>query len=235
MSVYTALMQQWRYPFAILGIVFVLIGYAFWPKQRTIPVLIFHDVASSTRPADSYTVEQSLLSRELDHLKASGYTPLTFSVAETLRKQKRLPAKPVILSFDDALPGQMLALSELKSRGMSATFFVPSDLVGDAVHMNWNDVRTIAAAGMEIGGHTANHVHLGDLNEDGLTREIIGDKQRIEAELGRTITVFAYPFQEQTEAAPDTVRSAGYTIVRDSPEFRSTVMVNSFDSFLKAI
>jgi peptidoglycan/xylan/chitin deacetylase (PgdA/CDA1 family) len=228
-------MHQWRYPFALLGIVFVLIGYALWPKQRTIPVLIYHDIASTTQPADSYTVERGLFAQELEYLKQNGYTVLTFSSAQMLREQKQLPERPVILSLDDALPGQLLALEELRARAMTATFFIPSDLVGDSAHLNWSAVRMIAASGMEIGGHTANHLHLADLDTAGLEREITGDKQRIEAELGKTLIVFAYPFREKTDSAQATVGRAGYTIVRDSPEFRSSVLTNSFAVFLNAL
>lgn len=228
-------MREWRYPFALLGIVFVLIGYALWPKHHPIPVLIYHDVATSTQMHDSYTVETTLLARELDHLKSEGYTPLSFATATTLRETHQLPKKPIIISFDDALPGQRLALDMLKAREMPATFFIASDLVGDAVHLNWTDVRAIAAAGMEIGGHTAHHTHVSELDETGLENEIVGDKRHIEAELGREISVFAYPFRELTENAQTYVDQAGYTVVRDTAAYKSTVMTNSFDAFLKAI
>lgn len=228
-------MREWRYPFAMLGIIFVLIGYAFWPKTSAIPVLIYHDIATSTQLSDSYTVERSLLARELDHLRSNGYTPMTFFTAETLRAERKLPKKPIIITFDDALPGQLFALDELRSRTIPATFFIPSSLVGDAAHLRWDDVRAIAAAGMEIGGHTANHVRVGEINETGLENEIVGDKNHIEAELGKTITVFAYPFREPTDVAQSYVDKAGYAIVRDTPAYAGTVMTNSFDAFLRAI
>lgn len=228
-------MNQWRYPFALLGIVFILIGYAFWPKNSLIPVLIYHDISAAKQPTDSYTVERELLARELDHLKTKGYTPLTFAGAQLLREQNKLPNKPIIISFDDALPGQRQVIDLLRERGMSATFFIPSDLVGDTTHMSWDGIRSVAGAGMEIGGHTKNHVHLREMKGEGLTNEIVGDKQHIEAEIGKPITVFAYPYREKSDAADEIVARAGYTIVRDAPAFRSTVMINSFEAFLKAL
>jgi peptidoglycan/xylan/chitin deacetylase (PgdA/CDA1 family) len=215
--------------------VFVLIGFAVWPRHHAIPVLIYHDVATSTRPSDAYTTELTLLNRELDYLKTEGYTPLSFSSAQMLSEQKRLPKKPVILTFDDALPGHMRALEALRAHGFAATFFIPSDLVGDSVHLSWRDVQALAAAGMEIGGHTANHAHVRELNAVGLENEIVGDKRHIEAEIGKPITVFAYPFQERTAESDAIVANAGYTIVRDTKEFRSTVLKNSFEIFLAAL
>jgi peptidoglycan/xylan/chitin deacetylase (PgdA/CDA1 family) len=101
--------------------------------------------------------------------------------------------------------------------------------------MDWVRVREIADSGMEIGGHTANHVHVEQLNLAGLNDEILTDKHRIESEIGRSITVFAYPFQEKTDAAAAALVRAGYTVVRDDDVFKSAVMTNSFDAFLKAI
>lgn len=225
----------WRYPYALLGIVFVLIGFALWPRHHAIPVLIYHDVSTSTRPSDAYTTELSLLNRELDYLKTEGYTPLSFVSAQMLREQKQLPKKPVILTFDDALPGHMLALDALRAHGFPATFFIPSDLVGDSVHLSWRNVQALAAGGMEIGGHTANHVHVGQLNAIGYENEIVADKHRIEAEIGKQISVFAYPFQERTAESDVVVANAGYTIVRDTKEFRSTVLQNSFETLLAAL
>ncbi len=229
------MLGPWRYPFALLGIVFVLIGYALWRHDSRIPVLIYHDVSASARPQGDYTVELALFTKQLDYLRESGYTPLTFATATILREQRQLPAKPVIITFDDALPGQMLVVPLLQTRGIPATFFVTSGLVGDSAHLSWDNIRAIADSGMEIGGHTANHVHPLHMNEIGLTNEIRGDKQHIEAELGKTISVFAYPFQERDEKTDLIVAKAGYTIVRDTTAFRSTVMTNSFESFLSAL
>ncbi len=230
-----SMVSAWRYPFALFGIILVLIGYAFWPKQSLIPVLIYHDIGTSTLPSRSYTVEAALLSRSLDYLQKEGYTPLTFTTATLLQENDSLPKKPIIISFDDALPGHMLAAQILRSRNLSATFFINSDLVGDSVHLSWEHVRSIASASMEIGGHTANHIHPLEMNVIGLEHEIVADKQRIETEIGKPIVVFAYPFQERNEYTDTVVERAGYTIVRDSPTFKSSVMTNSFDSFLYAL
>ncbi len=229
--------SPWRYPFALLGIVFILIGYAFWPRHRTIPVLIYHDVATSTHPADGYTVESTLLSKELAYLKENGYTPLSFAVAQTLAASSHLPEHPIILTFDDALPGQSEnVLPQLIAQGIPATFFITSDLVGDSAHMNWQDVLAIASAGMEIGGHSKTHAHLQTESDAALVNEIAGDKTNIEHEIGHPITVFAYPFEEHDTRTDAAVQNAGYTIVRDDDaRFRSTVLTNSFDAFLKAI
>lgn len=228
---------MWRYPYALLGIVFVLIGVSLWPRHTTVPVLIYHDIATSSQPSDSYTVEASLLSRELDYLKEEGYTQLTFAAAQTLAENNKLPQRAIVITFDDALVAQYShALPLLRSHGISATFFITSDLIDTRRYLSWAQVRALSDAGMEIGGHSRTHPHLLPLTDPQLQNEVTGDKTNIERELGRGINVFAYPFQEHDARTDAVVQAAGYTIVRDDTKhFRSTVMTNSFDEFLKAI
>ena len=52
----------------------------------------------------------------------------------------------------------------------------------------------MADAGMTIGSHTMNHVHLADLNDDGAEAELRDSKQLIETELGRPCEHFCCPF-----------------------------------------
>ncbi len=229
------MISAWKYPYALLGIAFVLVGYALWPSQK-IPVLIYHDISTSTYPAEAFTTEATLLERELRYLQDKGYTTLSFANAAVLSESKKLPNKPVILTFDDALRGHSeLALPLLRKHGLHATFFINSDIVGDAVHMRWEDVQKISEAGMEIGGHGATHAHVLQLNDAGLRREVADDKKRIEQEIGRAISVFAYPFQERSDRTDAAVIESGYTLLRDTSSFKNTVMTNSFDAFLEAL
>ncbi|MBI5865093.1 MAG: polysaccharide deacetylase family protein [Planctomycetes bacterium] len=75
--------------------------------------------------------------------------------------------------------------------------------------MRWEELRDWCAAGMEVGGHTRSHPLLSALTEDEIRREIIGCKLDIEAELGRPLRLFAYPygshdaFDERCERAAD--------------------------------
>jgi peptidoglycan/xylan/chitin deacetylase (PgdA/CDA1 family) len=59
--------------------------------------------------------------------------------------------------------------------------------------MTWDDIRALRAGGMHIGGHTVNHRMLGQLTTDEQEEEIVGCKQRIEAELGFPMRSLSYP------------------------------------------
>jgi peptidoglycan/xylan/chitin deacetylase (PgdA/CDA1 family) len=59
--------------------------------------------------------------------------------------------------------------------------------------MTWDNIRQLRAAGMHIGGHTVSHPVLARLAADEQEAEIVGCKERIEAELGEPMRYFSYP------------------------------------------
>lgn len=64
----------------------------------------------------------------------------------------------------------------------------PKDLM-----MDGRQLRELAQAGMEIGGHTARHPILAKLDAAAASREIAEGKDYLEAALGEKIRLFAYP------------------------------------------
>ncbi len=69
---------------------------------------------------------------------------------------------------------------------------VPDDAFSD-LYMNWEQVRSLTAAGIDIGGHTRSHPILSRIPLDQAHGEISESKQRIEAEIGKPLRLFAYP------------------------------------------
>lgn len=84
----------------------------------------------------------------------------------------------------------------------------------DALYMTWDDARALAAAGVELGGHTVGHPILSKLDEDAQRREIGGCARSIESATGRAPTSFAYPFGrswDYDERSVAAARTAGFT------------------------
>jgi peptidoglycan/xylan/chitin deacetylase (PgdA/CDA1 family) len=71
-----------------------------------------------------------------------------------------LPARPVILTFDDGTADWLsTVLPLLRAHGMVAEFYVTLDAIAGH-RISWADVETLAANGMGIGAHDVNHVQL---------------------------------------------------------------------------
>ena len=65
---------------------------------------------------------------------------------------------------------------------------LPNDLM-----MTTEQLKTLHAAGMEIGGHTARHPILAGLDDTAALKEIADGKEILEVMLGERIRLFAYP------------------------------------------
>jgi len=76
--------------------------------------------------------------------------------------------------------------------------------------MSWDDLRTLAAAGWEIGAHTCSHPHLPQLGTDAIARELAESRAVCERELGRPCRSVAYPFGEADDRARAVAADAGY-------------------------
>jgi peptidoglycan/xylan/chitin deacetylase (PgdA/CDA1 family) len=219
-------------------------------KDHFIPVIVYHDIlpAGAVAAPGSYAVPADLLAKELDYLRDAGITPITFDDAlRAMQHEGSLPQKPIIITFDDAIYHQIqYAFPLLEQHGARAVFFIPSGFIGKVGRLSWSDIRSLAHAGMEIGGHTKTHSHIRNLNGAALQDEISGDKQVIEREIGKSVDTFAYPFGEQSPAIDLTLASAGYRIARASDPsapkqdkgiyiFGASVIDDSFYHFLSAL
>ena len=80
--------------------------------------------------------------------------------------------------------------------------------------LTWDEVRQMAAAGIEFGAHTRTHPILSRLaSERELRAEIAGSKQRIEQQVGRAVEHFCYPNGAREDVSPqvvEAVRAAGF-------------------------
>jgi peptidoglycan/xylan/chitin deacetylase (PgdA/CDA1 family) len=76
--------------------------------------------------------------------------------------------------------------------------------------MTWDQLRSLADNGVEIGSHGVSHAHLPTLSDDELRRELTESKEAIESEFGRPCTEIAYPYGEHDERVRAFARRAGY-------------------------
>lgn len=197
-------------------------------RRFPVPILMYHHVERMPL-APPPVFAGSYLSRErfaehLDRLAAWGRTPLTLGEAvRRWRAGEPLPARPVVLTFDDGCACfAEHAFPELERRGFPATLFALSGELGGS--NRWDEaagerrerllgaeaLAELATAGIEIGSHGHRHLDLRGAAPETLRRELEGSKQRLEAIVGRPVESFCYPFGHFDERASDAARSAGY-------------------------
>jgi peptidoglycan/xylan/chitin deacetylase (PgdA/CDA1 family) len=136
-----------------------------------------------------------------------------------IRDAKPLPAKPVLLTFDDAISDlHEHAFPLLERYGFPAVVFVPTNCVGKGNLWNhslgykWRPCLTTeqiqywSRRGIEFGAHSRNHPDLTKLEEPDLEDEVVGSQSDLERIIGSPITTFAYPYGPYNDAASECVK-----------------------------
>jgi peptidoglycan/xylan/chitin deacetylase (PgdA/CDA1 family) len=89
---------------------------------------------------------------------------------------------------------------------------LPMEAPSKRSFLTWDEVRTMAAAGVTFESHTVNHVLLAvERSEEEITAELIASKRRIQEEIGYEPTMFAYPSGSFDARTMQLVAQAGYS------------------------
>jgi peptidoglycan/xylan/chitin deacetylase (PgdA/CDA1 family) len=121
----------------------------------------------------------------------------------------------VSLTFDDGWRSQLAAVRSMARHRMHGTFYITDGSVGDRSYLSWREIRSLASAGHEIGGHTVDHPHLSELGREDQREQICVNRERL-LERGFEVTSFAYPFGEADPPLGTIVKECGYNSGRDT-------------------
>lgn len=189
--------------------------------EEPVPILMYHALAHRpVRSVRALSVSPEAFAAQMALLGDRGFTPLTTAaLAEVWRGRGRLPARPVLITFDDGYEGvHSHALPVLARHGFAATLFVSTGWLrgrydeGGALDtmLDWDQVRQLAAEGVEIGGHSHTHPALDQLGDRRLGHEAARCREIVAAELGAAPVSFAYPYGYSTRRVRRAVRAAGF-------------------------
>jgi len=120
------------------------------------------------------------------------------------------PRVIVTTSWDDDDRSGLKLAEVLNSKGIPGTFYVPTGRLGEKSALSPADLRMLAGAGFEIGGHTVSHAILTELGPTELTSEITRCKHKLEGMMGRAVETFCYPRGRYNEEVIDVVKRSGY-------------------------
>ncbi|GAA4610366.1 peptidoglycan/xylan/chitin deacetylase (PgdA/CDA1 family) [Actinoplanes octamycinicus] len=177
-----------------------------------VPVLLYHSV-SATRRDDPWQVSADDFRADMTAVVASGRTPLTATrYAAALRGEAELPARPVLITFDDGFADFAdEALPILTGLGLPATLFVTTGWIGTTGMLSAAAIGDLAAAGpVEIGAHSVTHPHLDLLGRRAARDEAGASRGALEDLLGRPVTAFAFPHGSHRRQTVAAVRAAGF-------------------------
>jgi peptidoglycan/xylan/chitin deacetylase (PgdA/CDA1 family) len=99
------------------------------------------------------------------------------------------------ITFDDGNESDALvALPELASRGLTATFFLCAGRIGRRFYLDKAMIKDLLDAGMHIGSHGMHHRNWRDLDAKNLDVEITDARKMLEDCTKTEITLVAIPF-----------------------------------------
>src|SRR3954468_656729 len=202
------------------------------PPAR-IPVLYYHrlqplpeDYATwskaKRRSFTTYDTLPKVFAAQLDWLRDHGYTTiLPRDLAAHWDDRSKLPARPVIITFDDGSRDWVTrVMPALKKRGMVAEFYLTLAAIEHG-NLTWDEVRQLAAAGNGIGAHDVHHVQLTAFGTDRkpataakMWAEVNGARQTIGDHIGVYPDSMAYVGGGYDATLQHLVEQAGYTTAR---------------------
>jgi peptidoglycan/xylan/chitin deacetylase (PgdA/CDA1 family) len=172
----------------------------------TVPILMYHHVQPYSVASDlgqaSLTVDNSMFDQQMAYLSSSGYTTLSADqLINALRTHSGVPSKSIVLTFDDGYKDNFdYAFPIIQKYGLTANIMVPTGLMENPGWVSWNDLRTMVNSGRFFAyDHTWSHASLAGVSDEKAMSEIVTSKTQLEQNLGRPVSVFAYPYGSENQ------------------------------------
>jgi len=181
-----------------------------------VPILMYHHVAKAPPEADAIrldlSVDPAAFAQQMDWLLRNGYQAISLAdLSEHLLAGHPLPGKPVVLTFDDGYDDNYSqAFAILRHRGLSGTFFIITDVVGQPGYMTWQQIAEMTRADMLTAAHGRTHTDLALSGPESTTWQVTGSRTILEEKTGRPVRFYCYPSGRYTAQTISILRAQGY-------------------------
>jgi peptidoglycan/xylan/chitin deacetylase (PgdA/CDA1 family) len=184
------------------------------PVHDAVPILMYHAISKPPSGAlypDLY-VSPHDFEGQIAWLAAHGYEAVTLRrLYDNWRSGTRLPARPVVVSFDDGYRSQYtVALPILRERHWPGVLNLTVRHEDDFWGLPPPLVRALIDAGWEIDSHTLTHPDLTGLDAEGLQHEVAGSRATLRHQFAVPVDFFCYPSGRFDARVVAVVKAAGY-------------------------
>lgn len=201
-------------------IIFSALLYTYYHFRDRVPILMYHRIASV--PGDRNALPVEKFEEQMRYLEENGFHSITMEELQAhFLHGKRLPKKPVVLTFDDGYEDNFsAALPILKKYRHVGNVFPIANWIGR--ENKWEnfgkaptrtmDERELALwqnEGHYVGSHTMDHPFLSRCGTDRLHDELSESKRFLKNLMGSRWNVFAILTEILTERSCRRRRSAG--------------------------
>jgi peptidoglycan/xylan/chitin deacetylase (PgdA/CDA1 family) len=183
--------------------------------RKEVPILCYHQIrewrSTDSKTAQNYIVPVQTFRDQINMLADSGYhTILPDQLYAYLTTGAALPAKPIMLTFDDTdLEQFTVAKPEMEKHGFKGVFFVMTVSLGRPHYMSKEQVKELSDAGNAVASHTWDHHSVKQYQGQDWVTQIEKPSKQLETITGKPIHFFAYPFGLWNPAAIPQLKQRG--------------------------
>ncbi len=213
------IIRKWLASLLILLSFAAMPAYAAGESGTKLPILLYHNIASSFAMQDEQLhITPERFREHVSILKENGFQTISFQQYYDYRtKGSPLPEKPLIISFDDGyITNYEYAYPILKEFGFSATFFAvaKSSFTPSAFpipHYDWILAKEMEDSGViDVESHSYTHPRHTDLTLQDMEKEARLSYYTIKTFLKKEPLVYSYPNGAFSDQSKQIVRKAGY-------------------------
>ena len=194
-------------------------------SRKEVPILCYHHmrVQASGKLTD-YSVEPARFIAEMKMLADSGYkTVLPDQLYDYLTKGTPLPAKPVMITFDDTDEEQFtIGKTEMDKYGFKGVFFVMTVSLNRPRYMTDAQLKQLVDEGHVVAAHTWDHHMVTKYEGKDWEIQIDKPRQKLVAITGKPINYFAFPFGMWNDSAVAEIKKRGFKIAFQLGTHRDT-------------
>jgi peptidoglycan/xylan/chitin deacetylase (PgdA/CDA1 family) len=196
------------------------------PTAGAVPILLYHHLGAPP-PGDRHAslyVDRRQFTAQVRALHAAGFHAVTLGqVRRAWRGGPPLPARPVVLTFDDGFAEQdRVARPLLAGRRWPGVLNLQLNRLGVPGGLSRAAVRRMVAAGWEVGDHSTTHPDLTRVGAARLRAEVAGSRAAFARELGLTPAFFCYPYGRADGRVRRAVKAAGFLGATTTKPVRAT-------------
>ncbi len=196
-------------------------------RKDRIPILIYHRIVPDEdflkcRKA-SYVVTLGNFTAQMNYLKVNGFVTIDLDDYLHFRQNpKRLPDKPVIITFDDGYENNYhYAYPVLKKYAFKAVIYAVADPHCPFFSsfelperlLSPRQMKELCENGISIQGHTTTHPYLKYLTDDEIYQELKKCKDTLEHITGKPVIHMAVPYGSMDNRLLRIARDTGYKTV----------------------
>jgi len=183
-------------------------------------ILQYHHVSVTTPASTSISPEQ--FSLHMQYLEDNNFTVIALStLMESIKQQKTLPNKSVVITFDDAYLDILTnGKPILDKHNFPFTIFINPSIVNrkSSHYLSWQQLKTMADDGVIIANHGMTHDSLTRIPE-GMTQQawlakntetLLSAEEMIADNTGQSWRYFAYPYGEYSPAIQQWVQENNF-------------------------